>query len=245
MPVICDLFPLLTADGPTHMAADEALLEHAAATGRPALRGYTWDPPTLSLGYFQPAAGRRADPRLADLAYVRRPTGGGAIVHHHELTYGLALPPGLPPPAGTNWACHVHAVIAEALAAFGVGAARCGCGHEAGRGAFLCFEHQTPGDLLLAGHKVVGSAQRRRAGALLQHGSILLAASPHAPQLPGVRELAGVDVASAALAEEFTRAFARAIGWELRPADWTGPLRDRTAAIAAEMYRRPAWNDRR
>src|SRR5262249_32156630 len=135
--------------------------------------------------------------------------------------------------------------IAEALAAFGVGAARCGCGHEAGRGAFLCFEHQTPGDLLLAGHKVVGSAQRRRAGALLQHGSILLAASPHAPQLPGARAWAGVDVASAALAEEFTRAFARAIGWELRPADWTGPLRDRTAAITAEKYRRPAWNDRR
>src|SRR5947199_97360 len=90
----CDLFPFLTADGPTQMAADDALLEGTATSGRPALRFYAWDPPTLSLGYFQPAADRLADPRLAALPFVRRPTGGGAIVHHHELTYALALPPG-------------------------------------------------------------------------------------------------------------------------------------------------------
>src|SRR5262249_35711609 len=82
--MISDLFPFLTADGATQVADDEALLESAAATGRPALRFYTWDPPTLSLGYFQPFADR-----LPGLPVVRRMTGGGAIVHHHELTYAL------------------------------------------------------------------------------------------------------------------------------------------------------------
>src|SRR5947209_18419123 len=73
---VCDYFPMLTADGPTQMAADEALLEHVLTTGRPALRYYTWDPPTLSLGYFQSFADR-----LPGLPVVRRMTGGGAIVH--------------------------------------------------------------------------------------------------------------------------------------------------------------------
>ena len=53
----CDLFPLLTADGPTQMAADDVLLEHAVAAGRPVLRFYTWDPPAVSLGRFQSIVG--------------------------------------------------------------------------------------------------------------------------------------------------------------------------------------------
>src|SRR5947199_7308592 len=116
-----DLFPCQSGDGPAHMAADEALLGHAAA-GRAALRFYTWSEPTLSLGYFQRAAERLADDRLAGLPYVRRPTGGGAIVHHHELTYALALPTGATP-AGTNWVCRMHDVIRAALSEFGVASA--------------------------------------------------------------------------------------------------------------------------
>src|SRR5205823_5483512 len=99
---------------------------------------------TLSLGYFQPHAARLAEPRLAELPVVRRPTGGGAIVHHHELTYALALPTGRRQ-AGANWACRMHDIIRIALGSCGVSAAACGCGQERGRGAFLCFEHQTPG----------------------------------------------------------------------------------------------------
>src|SRR5438309_978013 len=151
-PVVCDLFPLLTAGGPTQMAADEALLEHAAATGRPAVRFYTWDPPTLSLGYFQPFATRLADPLLARLPVVRRPTGGGAIVHHHELTYALAVPTGATPP-GTNWVCRMHDVIRAALSGFGVASALLGRGREAGRGQFLCCAHLTPGDVVIGGYK--------------------------------------------------------------------------------------------
>src|SRR3954454_549376 len=147
-PVLCDLFPLLTAVGPTQMGTDEALLEHVTATGLPALRFYPSAPPTLSLGYFQPFAVRLADPLLAPLPVVRRATGGGAIVHHHELTYALALPPG-PWQKGAHWSCRMHDVIATALDSYGVPASACGSGQEVGRGAFLCFRHQTPGDVLL------------------------------------------------------------------------------------------------
>jgi lipoate-protein ligase A len=237
--MICDLFTYLTADGPTQMAADETLLERVIATGRPALRFYTWDQPTLSLGYFQPFA-----ERLAGLPVVRRQTGGGAIVHHHELTYALTLPPG-PSQKGVSWPCRMHDVIALALGSYGVPAAALGCGQERDRGAFLCFAHQTPGDLIVAGHKIVGSAQRRRAGALLQHGSILLAASPHAPHLHGVRELTGTAVDAERLAGELARTFAQLTDWMLTPTDWSAELIARREQIAADRYRQAAWTERR
>jgi lipoate-protein ligase A len=242
MGISIDFFPLLDADGPTQMAADEALLERAAA-GRAGLRCYTWSAPTLSLGYFQRAADRLTDPKLAGLPYVRRATGGGAIVHHHELTYGLALPVGVFRRGGGNWVCRMHDVIGSALARFGVAAEAVGCGDERGAGAFLCFEHQTAGDLVIGGAKVVGSAQRKRAGAVLQHGSILLAASPAAPHLPGVRERTGVTIAPAALAEAVATAFTDIVGWRLVAREWS--LGPRAAELAADRYRQAAWNDRR
>src|SRR5262245_58596680 len=87
------LFPFATADGATNMARDEAMLESAATGNVAALRFYTWSEPTVSLGYFQQSESR-AIPNLKSLAWVRRSTGGAAIVHHHELTYSFALPPG-------------------------------------------------------------------------------------------------------------------------------------------------------
>src|SRR5262249_11943511 len=114
----CRTLPFEVADGPANMAADEALLESAQG-GSVALRFYGWPTATLSLRYFQPAAGRSVLP--AELPWVRRPTGGDAIVHHHELTYALALPPGRPwQAAGESWLTRLHAVIARALAEFGV-----------------------------------------------------------------------------------------------------------------------------
>src|SRR4051794_38575411 len=92
---LCRLLPFESADGAGNMAADEVLLQ-AAAAGMAGLRFYEWSKATLSLGYFQPAAERLHDVKLAKLPWVRRPTGGEALVHQHELTYALALPAGLP-----------------------------------------------------------------------------------------------------------------------------------------------------
>lgn len=230
------LLPDFNADGATQMAADQAMLESAAA-GSASLRFYTWSEPTLSLGYFQ----KHAD-RLAGLPYVRRATGGGAIVHDRELTYSFALPAGGDwQPKGEPWSCRMHYLLIDVFAALGVSAGVCGCGEEKWLGPFLCFEHQTPGDVLIAGSKVVGSAQRRRRGATLQHGSVLLARSPHAPTLPGVAELSGTAVGCGQVRDGV---LAR-LPWDIEPGDWTAAERDLTEQTRREQYARPWWNDKR
>src|SRR5262249_44203157 len=89
--------------GAANMAADEVLLE-AASRGTASLRFYTWAEATLSLGYFQPAA-----ERLPGLPWVRRASGGSALVHDQELTYCLALPAGAPwQRGGESWICRFH-----------------------------------------------------------------------------------------------------------------------------------------
>src|SRR5436190_22488839 len=109
------LLPFATADGPINMAADEVMLL-GAADGIASLRFYGWSPATLSLGYFQPAAVRLSDPRLATLPWVRRASGGATLVHDRELTYALALPSGLPWQSEQSWMPRFHAIIAAAFA---------------------------------------------------------------------------------------------------------------------------------
>src|SRR6266542_73220 len=186
MTLSCRLLPDAVADGPANMADDEVLLR-SAALGLPSLRFYGWTEATISLGYFQPAARRLEDPLLSDLPFLRRPTGGDALVHHHELTYCLAVPSEHARRSAPPWLA-MHAVIATALAEFGVDAHPHVAGGEDSFSGFLCFEHFTPGDLIVNGAKVVGSAQRRQRSAVMQHGSILLARSPFTPSLPGIRE---------------------------------------------------------
>jgi lipoate-protein ligase A len=240
------LLPLSAADGATNMAADEALLETAADRGAAALRFYTWTEPTLSLGYFQPAAVREESAGLASLAWVRRATGGAAIVHHHELTYALALPPGPPWQTKESWVCRFHHVVQGVLADHGVRAQAVVCGEEVKLGPVLCFLHQTPADLAVGGSKVAGSAQRKMRGALLQHGSILLRRSEFAPRLPGVNDAAWRELFTPeSLAGLLARRFAADTGWELVPGAWTESETARIAVIRADKYANPEWNAKR
>lgn len=242
---VCRFLPFRISAGTWNMAADEALLE-SAETGVASLRVYSWSEPTLSLGYFQGESACRADPRLAELAWVRRPSGGAALVHHLEATYALALPAGSPwQKRGESWLCFMHSVLGDALAALGVQASACGSREEQKRGNTLCFLHHTSGDLLIGGAKIAGSAQRKRRGALLQHGGILLAASPLAPQLPGIRELTGVDISSESLNAALREHFMRRTGWQVREADWSCAEQNRIDALIAEKYTQPAWNSKR
>ena len=191
------VLPYSMADGPANMALDEAMLEASARDGSASLRFYGWTEPTLSLGYFQRIAEVRADPRWRGRPIVRRPTGGGAIWHDHELTYAIAVPPDTPH-VRPNTALYraVHGAIAEVLASRGLPARRRGepaPGVANGPGRpILCFTGADPEDIVGMGHKWVGSAQRRRGGAVLQHGSILLARSPVVPELIGLCDVADV-----------------------------------------------------
>lgn len=228
------LLPWSVADGPTNMALDEALLD-AAVDGVASLRFYDWSEPTLSLGYFQPSAPARAYPKLNELPWLRRHSGGVALVHHHELTYALALPS-----AGDSWIARMHGYVRQALAAEAVL-----CERETKLGEVLCFLHHTPGDLILGGHKVAGSAQRKRRGALLQHGSVLLAQSAHTPQLPGLAELTGRAFSEAELAGTLLSVFQRETGWGVEPGEWTPVELESLPARIAARYGSPTWNAKR
>lgn len=240
------LLPFATADGAHNMAADEVLLESAAA-GVASLRFYTWTPATVSLGYFQPARMRQDDARLASLPFVRRPSGGMTLVHDRELTYALALPAGAPwQITGLSpWLCRMHAIIAAALRPWGVQAAPATCETTAHADSPLCFHHTTPGDLLLGGVKIAGSAQRRQRGALLQHGAIVLEANAAAPAVAGVKDLTGRTVAVPELIDGVTQAFAQDTHWDVAPAAWDPAELQRRETLAASKYTQDAWNQKR
>lgn len=181
--------------GPWNMAVDEALLESAAESHHCTVRWYRWQEATVSLGHFQQRRDLETVPALAALPCVRRLSGGGAIVHHHELTYSCTVPASHPlaPSRDVLYEC-IHERIIRVLREEGFEVESRGSAAakgEAQTDALLCFDRHDARDVLLSGRKILGSAQRRRRGAVLQHGSLLLRTSPHAPQFPGLLNLAG------------------------------------------------------
>ncbi len=238
------VLPFATADGPTNMALDEALLE-LAAPGVAVVRAYAWSVPTLSLGYFQSWDAPPIQERFRDSAIVRRPTGGGALWHHHEITYALVLPRDHPlSHRHTDLYQAVHERLARGLRALGAQAGLRGHVDHTGPRPFLCFRDQDTADVVIEEQKVIGSAQRRRAGAVLQHGSLLLRHSPSTPELVGLTDLAprhseGLDWA-AWLADRVISA----IALDPRPSTLTRDERDRAAELIAK-HTGAAWTHRR
>lgn len=236
------------AAGDWNMAVDEVLLEGAAERQRAALRFYRWSEPTLSLGYFQHARDRERHPPSRDCPLVRRQTGGGAILHDREWTYCLAVPLAHPLAAdATRLYTAVHEALRSALAEFGV-ATTLGTARQHSAAAaepFLCFQRRTPGDVLFGNSKICGSAQRRPRGAVLQHGSLLLAASPHAPELPGIGELTGENLDCRALVESWASQIGRRLDLELAVARLTESERVAVRALTLEKYGTAAWSLRR
>lgn len=236
--------PDLVASGPEQMARDEALLESAAERGAAAFRFYQWSEPTWSLGYFQASADRGdREPH----AWVRRASGGAGILHHapHELTYSVAIPAAAAiVPKGENWICRVHYALRDYLKRMGVPARSVVCGEEQKLGEFLCFLHHTPGDLVIAGAKVVGSAQRKLRGAILQHGTILLTRSPFTPELPGIAD-SGRTIDAEEMKTGFLDELSRQLGWRFESGNWTEEETTLARRIEREKYRAKDWNERR
>jgi lipoate-protein ligase A len=251
MRMTCRLLPHETADGPANMALDEAMLDAVSADGGTAyLRTYGWTIPTLSLGYFQRQADVQADPRWQSAAVVRRLTGGGAIWHHHEVTYALIIPAGHPR-ARPNTALYgsVHAAIGEALAIEGIGAERRGDASRLetpGRDRpLLCFKDRDSNDLVYRGYKLVGSAQRRRHGAILQHGSILLARSPRVPEFPGLEDLADIHRSPEYWSARLMEHIATALDLEPAAVDVSDELRVEACRLEVTTYRTAEWTGAR
>jgi lipoyl(octanoyl) transferase len=175
--------------GDQNMAIDEALLNRAALTERPAVRWYRWSQATVSLGYFQSPA--EIPPSLASLPVVRRLSGGGALVHHHEWTYSCAIPAlYLAKQEPREFYAELHKPLIDELVRLGFPVSSRGVTHNRPDEPVLCFLREDENDLICDSRKVLGSAQRRRKGAVLQHGGLLLAKSEFAPELPGLSDLA-------------------------------------------------------
>ncbi|MFM7071400.1 MAG: biotin/lipoate A/B protein ligase family protein [Planctomycetota bacterium] len=111
--------------------------------------------------------------------------------------------------------------------------------------AFLCFERRSPGDVLVAGMKVGGSAQRRNRGALLQHGSVLLRRSPFAPELPGIAELTGVIIEPNDLRERWCERLATRLALRWRIDRLTDAERENADSLGCGKFGGEAWTNRR
>lgn len=199
VPLRVDAWRLLVGfglPGPLNMAIDETLLESVIAGGPPVVRFYTWQPTTLSLGTNQPVGEiDRAACDARGFGLVRRLTGGRAVLHQHELTYSVIARENDPRVSGGVVESYrkISAALVDGLQVLGAAvslappnkglframSARRAVALDGADGTVedsgaVCFDASSAYELTAGGKKLVGSAQARRGGALLQHGSILL-----------------------------------------------------------------------
>lgn len=251
-PIDCRLLEDSPRDGAENMAIDEALLISADEMSKPTLRFYAWSRPTLSLGYFQKYAHRRYHPASRLCAVVRRSTGGGAIVHDRELTYSFIWPgcrlPGkekLSRPLATEGLYQtVHEALIRVLGRWEV-QAHLVADLATDKVDFLCFQRRSFWDMLIGDWKVLGSAQRRCRGALLQQGSLILAASPHAPEIPGLAELSGPVAGSEEIASLWAAEIATGLNLRLQSTTLENHEKERAEEIIQRKYHSPQWTKRR
>lgn len=194
------------ADGVANMALDEALMRRAALTQTAVLRVYGWSSPTLSLGRNQRARGcyDLAAAATLGVGFVRRPTGGRALLHHREITYSVTMPV-----AGVMTSRAAYGFINEVLLAgldrLGVTARTATTTQALSPGLRPCFDVPAAHEIVFGERKLVGSAQWRHKGALLQHGSILVRDDqPLIARLLRDTTL-GADTAAATLADALGR----------------------------------------
>jgi lipoate-protein ligase A len=256
--------------GAQNMAVDEALLLDAAENGTASLRFYEWSEPTLSLGYFQRYGDRSSHTASRNCAVVRRQTGGGAILHDRELTYSITIPSSHPIARRTE---HLYTAVHEAFISelSPLLAAKKSAWHlsrndersvsPASAEPFLCFQRRALGDVVLIppdgdraivettqSIKILGSAQRRYHGAILQHGSLLLEKSPYAPELAGWSDITGVDVRITDLIQRLTVRLIETMGAPnscRASRNSSTELQSKVEPIANNKYGSAAWTKRR
>jgi lipoate-protein ligase A len=239
--------------GAENMAFDYSLLRAVAdKQSLPVLRLYGWKDPTLTIGYFQsPAEETDANSCAAhSVQVIRRITGGGAVFHEHEITYSIVYP--LEGNAGSVLDSYalILAPIVQALKALGLDAV-----------------HAPVNDILVAGRKISGSAQTRRHGVLLQHGTIILdidrekvfscltvpAAKSQAHQVadPGSRVVSLKEALNdqamdndfvGQLRRSIAGNFALSFGYEFNESGFTADEIDTAASVVRDLFDNPQWN---
>ena len=212
--------------GELNMAADEALARRSEETNSVLMRLYGWQPHTVSLGCFQKIEDFSSTRFLAHWPVVRRPSGGGAIIHGTDVTYGLAVP------SSHKWSKRtedlysaVHGALVQELNDRDLKAGMVKAARREQEQNFYCFNRRAFGDLVVehplassdcGNCKILGSAQRRLSGVVLQHGTLLLHRNPQMQgegSHPGLGDLLQSDAGSVSDVIE---------GWLQRLADQLG-----------------------
>lgn len=262
-----------TGFGPAawNMAVDEAVqLAHARGQVPPTLRFFGWDPPAVSIGYFQRMAAEVDLDACRRLGYgwVRRPTGGRAIFHHMELTYSAVIREELLPGSVLATCAFLSRGLVAGLRRLGAPAEPAAGERDprlAGAAGPACFDAPGAYEVVVGGRKVVGSAQTRKEGAILQHGSILLDLDPELlftllrvppeqkaaaiehlrRRAVGLREVLGRPVTWAEARDAVAAGFAEALGVHLVPGELTPEERAEAERLVREKYGTDGWNLRR
>lgn len=250
------------SDGATAMAVDEALVDACAANPAawvPVLRLYQFAPPCLSLGRFQSVTDADLDRcRARGIDVVRRPTGGRAVLHERCLTYAIIAAAGVPPFAEgiRRSAMAIGGALALAVTRLGATVALAPAPPRGPHSAD-CFAVPGIGELTALGMKLAGSAQLRRGGAALQHGTIRLRADAgHAapllhesrhPRAPSDAAMASLDllcgrvVSFAEAADAVAGGIASALDINLEPWPLPASIQAHAATLRRDRYTNPQW----
>jgi len=243
------------------MAVDEAIL-HGVASGTvlPTLRVYAWSPPCLSLGRGQPAADVSQEAlKAAGYDLVRRPTGGRAILHIDELTYSVILAQDEPRVTGGVMESYrrLSAGLMGALERLGVeDIVADDRVEDRGPVGPVCFEIPSDYEITVSGRKLVGSAQMRSHGVVLQHGAIplhgdiaricpLLASHPDPYRVRArawtLEEALGRAPRWDEAANALVAGFAQALNLVLEPASLTVAERAQAQVLRSQKYATEEW----
>jgi lipoate-protein ligase A len=258
--------------GTENMALDHALLENVAEQrSRPVLRLYSWQPFCLSIGYAQPIADVDQE-ALARRGWdlVRRPTGGRAILHGDELTYSVIGPATNQHLRGgvlESYRCLSQGLV-EALKNLGLSPAVAPDSarlNEVQRANPICFEVPSAYEITAGGKKLIGSAQTRRLGAVLQHGTIPLtgditrvcqvlsypsepdrqAASTTLPdRATTLSQVLGRPVGRQEAATAVAAGFSTALGLFIEPDELSAAEIARGHELASTLYSQAHWTKR-
>lgn len=269
--------PFEYEDSYMNMAVDEAMMmAHGQGLTPPTIRFYGWNPPTLSLGYFQGAHTEVDFDRLQarGLGFVRRQTGGRAVLHDQELTYSIVVSekhPGIP-----SSVIEAYRVLNQGLLQgfrhLGLDAHMVSLAGEDEKrryeslGSAACFDSPSWHELVVEGKKVAGSAQVRQHGVVLQHGSILLDMDidllfdvlrfPNEQvkermkrgfrgKAVAINEVRKQEATLEEVAEAFYKGFSEGLGITLERGELTPWERAKAEELAQKKYGTTEWNMKR
>jgi lipoate-protein ligase A len=252
-------------DGATTLAVDEAILSSVAgAKSPPTLRFYGWQPPCVSIGYAQSLQDEIDLDACERQGYtwVRRPTGGRAVLHIDELTYSVIVPQGDPRVAGDIVTSYrrLSLGLVTGLRLLGCDVVQANAQRKVGAQSAACFDVPSHYEVTALGRKLVGSAQVRRKGVVLQHGALPLmgdvsrlvdALALDEPSRASLRaklrrraialdEAMGRPVSFDEVAVALKEGFARALGLAFEPGELSADERADVAALQTK-YEGDAW----